>query len=411
MLTRKLLAFVGPEGLLLVVAAALVRWGGTPAAAPVLRLYPLVVLVAGAILASRFRRGRLLLALLGLAIADRAMVWLAPLDSVGAYADPAVIRTVAILLVVSFAMLAFAQERGILSPVGMQRFAILCVQTSVVLVVWLLSAVSSRTMVNALDVKLLTTPMLDGLPLPLGQPASLVALVAILALVARALWRSDAEHRGFLWATVACVIAVSAGPAGGRATLHLATAGFVLVVATVESAYTLAYHDELTGLPARRALNEALQRVSGTYTVAMVDVDHFKKFNDTHGHDVGDQVLRMVAGRLERVDGGGRAFRYGGEEFAVLFPGKTAEESAPHLEALRRSVAQATFRVRKTVTRKRNGKSSRATPAGGRQLAVTVSIGAAHGHGTALPDTVVKAADKALYRAKGEGRNRVAIGG
>ena len=65
----------------------------------------------------------------------------------------------------------------------------------------------------------------------------------------------------------------------------------------------MAYHDELTGLPGRRALNEALLRVGSRYAVAMVDVDHFKHFNDAYGHEVGDQVLRMVAAQLDR---GGR---------------------------------------------------------------------------------------------------------
>jgi diguanylate cyclase (GGDEF)-like protein len=212
-----------------------------------------------------------------------------------------------------------------------------------------------------------------------------------------------------LWAAVGCVIAASAGPAGGRSTLHLANAGLVLVVAAVESAYAMAYRDELTGLPARRALNDALLRVAGTYTVAMVDVDHFKKFNDTHGHDVGDQVLRTVAGRLADVSGGGRAFRYGGEEFAVLFPGKTAEQTAPHLETLRTSVAGATFTLRGHDRPKRKPKSPRVRPAGAKQLAVTVSIGAAQARGSVPPAEVVKAADKALYRAKEGGRNRVAL--
>jgi diguanylate cyclase (GGDEF)-like protein len=245
--------------------------------------------------------------------------------------------------------------------------------------------------------------------LPLGQPATFVALVAIAALVTRTLLRPDAETRGFLWATIGCVIATSAGPAGGRATMYLTSAGLVLVVAAVESAYAMAYRDELTGLPARRALNDALLRVDGTYTVAMVDVDHFKKFNDTHGHDVGDQVLRMVAGRLGHVPGGGRAFRYGGEEFAVLFPGKTAEESAPHLETLRTAVAGATFTLRGQGRPKRKPRSSRTRGAAGRQVAVTVSIGAAHARGSAVPAQVVKAADNALYRAKEGGRNRVAL--
>jgi diguanylate cyclase (GGDEF)-like protein len=410
MLTRNLLALVFPEGLLLLVAVALVHWGATtPSAAPFLRLYPLVVLAAGALLGWRFQRGRLLLALLGLVLADRAMLWLAPPESDAPYAGPVIVRTIAMLLPATLAVLAFVGERGVLSAVGIRRLAVLGAQAAVVLAVWLLSAFYPESTARAFEISLLPPTALTWLPL--GQPAALVALIAIAVLVGRTLWRPDAEARGFLWAAIGCVIAASAGPAGGRATLHLASAGLVLVVATVESAYAMAYHDELTGLPARRALNDALLRVGGTYTVAMVDVDHFKKFNDTHGHDVGDQVLRMVAGRLERVTGGGRAFRYGGEEFAVLFPGKTAEESAPHLETLREAVAGATFTLRGHDRPKRKPKSpsSRASGAGTRPLAVTVSIGAAQARGAVLPEQVVKAADRALYRAKEGGRNRVAI--
>jgi diguanylate cyclase (GGDEF)-like protein len=190
--------------------------------------------------------------------------------------------------------------------------------------------------------------------------------------------------------------------------LYFANAGLVLVVAAVESAYVMAYHDELTGLPARRALNEALQRVDGTYTMAMVDVDHFKKFNDTHGHDVGDQVLRMVAERLGSVAGGGRAFRYGGEEFAVLFAGKSCGESIPHLETLRKAVAGATFTIR-GKDRAKKKPESRGRGGGAGKVTVTVSIGAAQARGAALPDDVVKAADRALYRAKEGGRNRVEV--
>ena len=108
----------------------------------------------------------------------------------------------------------------------------------------------------------------------------------------------------------------------------------------------MAYRDQLTGLSARRALNEALQRVGGQYTVAMVDIDHFKKFNDRYGHDIGDQVLRMVAAKLAEVGGGGRAFRYGGEEFTILFPGRAVDESLPYLERIRKAVEETRFTVR-----------------------------------------------------------------
>jgi hypothetical protein len=79
----------------------------------------------------------------------------------------------------------------------------------------------------------------------------------------------------------------------------LSSAALLLMLgAMLQESFHMAFRDELTGLPGRRAFNETLQRARGTYSIAMVDVDHFKSFNDTHGHDTGDDVLRLVASRL-----------------------------------------------------------------------------------------------------------------
>src|SRR5437763_927182 len=159
---------------------------------------------------------------------------------------------------------------------------------------------------------------------------------------------------------------------------------------------------------APRALNEALLRLGSQYTIGMVDVDHFKRINDSHGHDVGDQVLKMVAAKLAQVGGGGRAYRYGGEEFAVLFPGKGAEECLPELEALRQVVEDATFILRSRIRSKRKREKILAEKGPGRRVPVTVSIGVAERDSRhSKPDQVVKAADRALYRAKDGGRNQV----
>jgi PleD family two-component response regulator len=155
--------------------------------------------------------------------------------------------------------------------------------------------------------------------------------------------------------------------------------------------------------------------------VAVVDIDHFKSFNDTYGHDTGDQVLRMVAARLARVSGGGEAFRVGGEEFSILFSGKAVKEVVEHLERLRILIQSSTFRVRggeerRTVTRgpdrrtvARGKRARRVHPQNSSgELSVTVSIGVA-GPTSRLREVeqVIQAADKALYRAKQGGRNRV----
>ena len=188
----------------------------------------------------------------------------------------------------------------------------------------------------------------------------------------------------------------------------------MIAAAVAHEAYQMAFRDELTGLPGRRALNERMQRLGRNYVIAMTDVDHFKKFNDTHGHDVGDQVLRLVASRLAKVTGGGRAYRYGGEEFALVFAGKTAEECVPHVEAVREVIANYVMHLRDKYNRPQDdtaGRQRRAGSSGG-TVSVTISIGVAERQADHRnPEAVLKSADQALYNAKGAGRNCVVVHG
>jgi diguanylate cyclase (GGDEF)-like protein len=195
----------------------------------------------------------------------------------------------------------------------------------------------------------------------------------------------------------------------------------VLVAAVVETSYFMAYHDELTTLPGRRAFNELLLSLEDRYAIAIVDVDHFKKFNDTYGHETGDHVLRMVASRLAEVTGGGKAFRCGGEEFAIVFSRVSAKDALEHLELARLSIEASSFKVRGALDRRktprdgerRQGTGKQRRKSAGRagdEVSVTVSIGVAEpSTKNRKVDQVIEAADKALYRAKEGGRNRVEL--
>jgi diguanylate cyclase (GGDEF)-like protein len=190
------------------------------------------------------------------------------------------------------------------------------------------------------------------------------------------------------------------------------TAGLCLVWGLMRSTHAMAYRDELTGLLGRRALTERLNRLGRRYCIAMLDVDHFKKFNDKHGHDVGDEVLRMVSSQIGRVGAGGTAYRYGGEEFCVVFPRKSAEEAAAELERVREQIADYRMSIRDRTlrpVRSRDGARKRgATKLGSTHVAVTISAGVAErSEDFPKPDAVVINADKMLYRAKKAGRNRV----
>jgi GGDEF domain-containing protein len=222
-------------------------------------------------------------------------------------------------------------------------------------------------------------------------------------------------ERSFVWSLILLMVAMHPDIGDHGSALLLMATGLSVTLGVVETSYVMAYRDELTGLPGRRALMQYLDGIQGSYTLAMVDIDHFKKFNDQHGHDVGDQVLKLVASRLAKVKGGGKAYRFGGEEFTLIFPGRTVEDALPHVEEIRREIAEANFALRswrRPREKPEEGASaarrrSRAIP---KTLSVTVSMGLTDtSHGDTDRDQALKRADEALYRAKRGGRNRIAV--
>ncbi len=264
------------------------------------------------------------------------------------------------------------------------------------------------------------------LPAPLPFATLLAFAAAAVLLLTRFLLFHKPVESGLLWALAASLLALYFGGVGRIPTAYFAVSAFILAGAIVETSYMLAYHDELTTLPSRRAFHDALLRLQPPYSIAMVDIDHFKRCNDTYGHDTGDQVLRLVASRLARVSGGGQAYRCGGEEFAILFPGRTTAEIMEHLEKLRADIEASTLRLRGPDRRqeargpdRRNqrvrGRAqtghairqlARGTPSA--ELSVTASIGVATSRQeNSSAEEVIQAADKALYRAKAAGRNRI----
>jgi diguanylate cyclase (GGDEF)-like protein len=263
--------------------------------------------------------------------------------------------------------------------------------------------------------------LVEGALLAYGQTFSwdtqampLAGRVAFAIAFAAVVWRAWPEFTplqvGNAGALVAFYIGATWVDSPGVYSAFFAAAGAILVVALLEESYRLAFRDPLTGLPGRRALEERLRGLGSRYAIAMVDVDHFKKFNDTHGHDIGDQVLKLVGARLAEVGGGGLAFRYGGEEFSVLFPGSDLGDALPHLESIRGSIESYRMAVRSPDRPKsaEDGSKLRGAGAAEKHLSVTVSIGACAPSGRLnTPAQVIRAADEALYRAKQGGRNRV----
>ena len=186
------------------------------------------------------------------------------------------------------------------------------------------------------------------------------------------------------------------------------TAGIFLLHSLYRVYWENSYIDELTGLLNRRALNEKLKKLTGNYALAMVDVDHFKHFNDSYGHDEGDNVLRLVA-RILYLHFEKSAYRYGGEEFCIIFLKTDAKTAAEEMDEARAQIEKHMFSIRtNTKNRKRSGRKK-----GGKtvkKVKLTVSAGVAVPvKSTRDAAEVLKNSDKALYTAKTNGRNRVEI--
>jgi diguanylate cyclase (GGDEF)-like protein len=398
-LAARAVAWVLPEGAILAAALVTLRLvAGPEPLATVAAFTAYAALGAGLFLGLRYRRARLLLALLVLALAERGLPSLPPPFAPG---ERLAIQAIGVLLPLNLAALLLLPERGLLTRAGLVRLGAILGQAA--LVAALVSAPPAQV-VTALDLRLLPGALTAWTPL--ATPALAACALAVAACALGLTFESGHGGRTGLWTLAVVLLGFSTDLAGPGPTLCLAAAGLMLVAAVVESSFFLAYRDVLTGLPGRRALIEALERLAGHYTIAMVDVDHFKRINDRYGHDVGDQILRAVATRLAEVGNGGTAYRYGGEEFALVFPGKGLADVTPELERVRGAVADRGFRVRR-LDRPRRKPATPRRRAPRAQLEVTVSIGAAEAGGRPRPEDVLRTADRALYRAKDGGRNRV----
>lgn len=164
----------------------------------------------------------------------------------------------------------------------------------------------------------------------------------------------------------------------------------------------------MTGLPARRAMNDTLSKLGRHFTVAMIDIDYFKKLNDRYGQLVGDQILRIVSSKLVKITGGGIAFRCSSQRFAVIFPDKFVDETIPHLESLRKGVEIYGFVLRHRKRPQKKPMNTDTVRASQKRVSITISIGVAEREEShAKAKQVVKAADNAFYRAKKAGHNQI----
>ncbi len=316
-----------------------------------------------------------------------------------------------IFVPINFLIFNHIKERGLLNRYGLRRILFIVIQA---VLIYVILFHGNKAFTSLLFIKPLVLPYFTPLP----QLSLFLFGIAVIGIVFHMILQPTVLQSGQLAALLFFYLALHNVNNPSLMQLNFTVSGFVLVFAVLLHSYNLAYSDELTGLPARRALKQYLLGLGQRYTLAMVDVDNFKKLNDTYGHDVGDQVLRKLAKALRNAPGNAKAFRYGGEEFTIVYANKDIENAADYAEELRKIVADDPF-VLRHASRPRTLKNHANSPTGKIKTSATrnensgninfsISIGLAEfseRHKSAF-DTL-KQADKALYAAKRKGRNCV----
>jgi len=354
------------------------------AAAPYALYFGIGALAAAVLLCWYHDQSRLLSVTLAVALTMMALLR-PPAES------PIAVLAAMFLLPLNIALFAVWQDRATGPLRAVPKFGVVLAQAAGI--VWIDSQTADRV-----------GSLLGGRAV---QWSFAAAAIIVLTMVFK---RRGKVEQGLFWVLSVMFLGVTAGSQPHLLSLYAGAAGVILVLTVLEHGDDLAYRDELTGLLGRRAFN-MMGGLGRRYAIAVCDVDHFKQFNDTYGHEAGDQALRMVSSRLSQVGGGGRVFRYGGEEFLVVFRGRSAADAAPFVEAVRKAIADTPFVLRSPDRPVRRPLRKGEVHQSGRPrktVHITISAGLADRtprHST--PELVLEAADTALYAAKAAGRNCV----
>ncbi len=321
------------------------------------------------------------------------------------YQKEFLLNLLCILIPLNFLIFNFLKERGILNQHGIRR--LLFVGAQIITAFWLLKT-NEFGISGYVSMDIYHQPFVANTIIK--QPAQLVICLSLVVLITHWLIRPNQLRGAWILALIAVLVALHFVLNTQLATIYFMIAGLILLSAIIINSYNLAYKDELTQMPSRRALKQQLASLGKTYSLAMVDVDHFKKLNDNYGHDVGDEVLKMLAAHLLSVEGGGKAYRYGGEEFTIVFSGKDVSTAIVYLDALRNKIASKPFIIRNKKRPKEKSSKKPTKSNNTQKLSVTVSIGVAENQAKFnSTQDIMKSADNALYKAKKKGRNRVEI--
>ena len=365
---------------------------------------PYLIFIGGTFLGGFFKRHRIAFISFTYGLAYLVLHNSGYTDALNSNAHQALIVTMtAFLLPLNVALLSSLKEQQVLSIQGLMASIIILGQF--VVSYWLLqnySALLEQYLFFQVE------QLSPYIPSTISLAVSISFLISFIVLTVHVIKTKGLFEIAFLGCLLSSLFFFATGLEKPSDTIYISLAGLILVWGLMHNSYVIAYIDELTELPGRRAMNEELSRLRGQYSIAMLDIDFFKKFNDTYGHDVGDQVLRMVASKINQIGGGGKPFRYGGEEFSIIFPGKDSKATFPFLSNLRETIDDTSLILRNQDRPAKKPEKIPPKKVPWQEVHVTISIGVATTcDELRTTEEVMKAADEALYRSKEKGRNRI----
>lgn len=395
LILRRLLPLSLPLSIIVGASILFIKIGTLPSTAQNLILYFSYILLAVVILLSFiFNRSRVFFIASVVFISQILLMVCKVTNGVESFNITAVRSIINIILPINITVIALTSDKGILTSSGKLRIIVILFEY--LFIGWAIVSIRTKLIV-----------FICSIPIQIGNLATiplsifLIFCFAFILFIWRIIILDLSKDRLLFGVLIAVFIGLFSRNTNISIPVYFSAAGIILLICALHETYFLAYIDELTGLPSRRALKDKMMKLGGKYSIVMIDIDFFKRFNDSYGHDSGDEVLRFIGKCLKQIPSGGKSFRYGGEEFTVIFPGKNISEAIHHIEKLRENIAKSRIPLVKGSAM--NSKSQRA-----KKVSITISCGVAERNEKhPAPPDVLKAADAALYRAKDKGRNCV----
>ena len=367
------------------------------------QIYPLIVIGAGVLIGFLFKRMWLMLVILILAIADRVLLYFAANTVVPMEGGRLIYQAVSFLLPFNLCVFAFMKRRGGMKWQSIGLLGGILLQGGAVAFIYQYRSLGFGAF---LEDSFINWGIFESLPLSqLAIFAFGLAFVYYFFLYIRT---RGVIERAFCWALISVFYGVALGRIGPESSIYFSTAGLIFVISVIENIYGEGFQDELTDLPTGKSMRGILSRLNTGYTVAMIEVDNFRRLRDNHGRRVSKQVLRSIGEKLTRVTGGGEPFHYGGEVFAVIFPGMFLQDTLPHMEELRQLIKKPGPIPHDDKSPRRKPRKLKRIEILANKVPVTVSIGVAErGETDMTPHQAIQKAEKALITAKSEGRDRM----